>query len=68
MSDLTVNDAKKKRRDLEKRLQIDIQQFQLDTGLRVERVTLVQHETMAHAFGMKSPELAAVVIEVELPR
>lgn len=60
---MTVEEIKKKRLDLQRRLLIDINQFQIDTGMRVNSVELLHMNTL----GQKTQELAYVEIEVILP-
>ena len=60
---LTLTHILKFRRDLERRIQIDINQFEKDTGLVVSRVDLLH----SHVMEEPNKRVARVQLDVELP-
>jgi hypothetical protein len=60
---MTIDEIKKARRDLERRLMIDIEQFEKDTGVVVEHLD-VSH--MHPVYG--TPKLLYVEVRLDIPK
>jgi hypothetical protein len=63
-ADTTVLDVIRRRRDLEKRLKIDITQFEVDNGVTVESIEFHRATEMGHSL----PTMVAVTVRVALPK
>lgn len=62
--DMTIDQIDKARADLEKRLRIDIAQFEKDSGCQIRELDLIRNRGMD---GFRA-ELLAVRIEIEVLR
>jgi hypothetical protein len=62
--DITVDFILKKRRDLERRLLIDLRQFEEDTGVQLESIQMVHTGRVGH----RIDALVDVVVKLEFPR
>lgn len=61
---LPIDDIRKARQDLEKRIRIDVSQFEQDTGLRVNSIDLSRTQNIEAIVG----KIADVTIHLEVPR